>query len=324
MSTNTTEITTGNSPAAGMVDVGIVGGGPAGLSAALMLGRARRSVVVIDAGRPRNRLAPHSHGLVSRDGMPPMDLLARGREEVRGYGVEYVEGEVTTVDRVERGFLLRGTREVLARRVVVATGLVDELPDIPGLDALWGTDAVACPYCDGWEVRDEPLGVLATSPMSRNLAQLLRQWTADLTVFGAVEAGIPNKELDAFAARGIRIAPIATEVGGTVGDVRVQTADGKARVTRLFVGARPRPADALLTHLGCATHDTPMGRVVVTDGTGHTSIDGVWAVGNVGDVKSLVPIALGAGVQAATQINISLLEEEIAHSLATTTNGKES
>ncbi|WP_256461012.1 NAD(P)/FAD-dependent oxidoreductase [Agromyces larvae] len=307
---------TGSGSAPRSFDVGIVGGGAAGLSAALMLGRARRSVVVIDSGRPRNRFAPHMHGVLGHDGRPPLELLARGRAEARGYGVEFAEGEVSAVERVAGGFLLRGAHEVLVRRVVVATGLVDELPAIPGLEAMWGTSAVACPYCDGWEVRDRPLGVIATSPMSRNQAQLLRQWTEDLTVFGAVEAGIPKAELRAFAMRGIRVAPPATEVSGRLGAVSVSTAEGEHRVDRLFVGARPRPVDALLSHLGCDTQQTPMGTVVATDDSGRTSVKGVWAVGNVADLKALVPMALGAGVHAATQINISLLEEEIARALA--------
>ncbi len=300
------------------MDVGIVGGGAAGLSAAVTLGRARRSVLLVDGERPRNRFAPHMHGLLSRDGMPPLELLERGRAEARGYGVEIVQGEVDRVERVDGGFLVVGAgREVVVRRLIVATGLVDELPPVPGVDALWGTGAVACPYCDGWEVRDLPLGVLATSPMSVHQGQLLRQWTADLTVFGAVEAGVSAEGLRAFAARGIRLAPPALEVAGSFGNVTVRTEEGEHRVARVFVGARPRPADALLTSLGCASTENPhMGSMVVTDPTGLTSVDGVWAIGNVADPSALVPVALGAGVRAATTINMSLVEEEVASALA--------
>ncbi|PJJ73624.1 thioredoxin reductase [Diaminobutyricimonas aerilata] len=293
-------------------DVVIVGGGPAGLSAALMLGRARRSVLVIDAGQPRNRAAAHMHGLLSRDGMSPLELLERGRLEASRYGVQFAEGVVTGIDRIDGGFRVHGPESISARRVVVATGLVDVLPDVPGVQQLWGTAAVVCPYCDGWEVRDQPLGVIATSPMSRNQAHLLRQWTSELTVFGAAEAGIPEVELAGLRARGIRLAPAALEVSGSLGELEVRTGDGTHRVSRVFVGARPRPSDALLTSLGCATLDTPAGPFVSTDPSGQTSVDGVWAIGNVADMKALVPISLGAGTHAATQINISLLEEEIA------------
>lgn len=297
-------------------DVVIVGGGAAGLSAALMLGRARRSVLVVDERRPRNRAAAHMHGLLSRDGMSPLELLESGREEAARYGVEFLDGAVVGVEREGDGFLVRGPNAVRARRVVVATGLVDVLPDIPGVQELWGTGAVVCPYCDGWEVRDEPLGVIATSPMSRNQAHLLRQWSADITVFGAAEAGIPAIELDGFAARGIRTDEPALELSGSLGDVVVTTASGRHHLSRIFVGARPRPSDALLQELGCATVDTPAGPFVATDATGQTSVPGVWAIGNVSDMKALVPIALGAGTLAATQINISLLEQEIAAAIA--------
>jgi thioredoxin reductase len=299
-----------------VVDVGIVGGGAAGLSAAVMLGRARRSVVVVDAGMPRNRFAPHMHGLLSRDGMPPHELLEHGRREASGYGVRFVEGEVQTIERVAEGFLLRGPVDVLARRVVVATGLVDELPPVGGLHALWGTGAVGCPYCDGWEVRGEALGVIATSPMSRNQAQLLRQWTSHLTVFGASEAGIPDEELLGFEARGIALAPPAVSVTGELGAVTVSTATSSHTVARVFVGARPRPSGSLLETLGCDFSPTPAGPMVVTDHNGRTSVDGVWAIGNVADIKALVPIALGAGTAAAVDVNISLVEEEIAAALA--------
>jgi thioredoxin reductase len=297
------------------VDVGIVGGGAAGLSAALMLGRARRSVVLVDAGLPRNRLAPHMHGLLSRDGMPPLDLLQRGREEASVYGVRFVDGEVQVIEPVDGGFLLRGAGNILARRVVVATGLIDRLPDVQGLAPLWGTGAVGCPYCDGWEVRDMALGVIATSPMSRNQAQLLRQWTPDLTLFGASEAGISEQEVRGLVARGIRLAPQALAVEGTFGDLTVTTSEASHQVARVFVGARPQPSGSLLDALGCATTDTPAGPVVATDPAGRTSVEGVWAIGNVADVKALVPIALGAGTQAAVDINISLVEEEIAAAL---------
>ena len=297
-------------------DVVIVGGGAAGLSAAVMLGRARRSVVVIDERKPRNRFAPHMHGLLSRDGMSPLELLDAGRAEASKYGVEQVEGRVTAIEPVEGGFLVRGPQDVRARRVVVATGLTDVLPDIPGVEALWGTAAVVCPYCDGWEVRDEPLGVIATSPQSRNQAHLLRQWTSNLTVFGAKEAGIPDDELAGLAARGIVLAPPAREVQGALGAVSIRTDAGEHRVARVFVGARPSPSDGLLTALGCETVPTPAGPYVSTDPGGQTSVPGVWAIGNVSDLKALVPIALGAGTSAATHINISLLEEEIARASA--------
>jgi thioredoxin reductase len=144
-------------------DVVVVGGGPAGLSAALVLARARRTVAVVDAGEPRNAPAAHLHGFLSRDGMPPHDLVAAGRAEVAGYGGSLIDD--TVVD-VAPGFHVRlaGGSSLHARRILVATGLRDELPDIPGVRERWGRDLLHCPYCHGYEVRDQPLGVLGGTP----------------------------------------------------------------------------------------------------------------------------------------------------------------
>ena len=159
-------------------DVAIIGGGPAGLSAALVLGRARRRVVVIDAGTPRNAPAAHMQGFLSRDGTPPAELLRAARAEVRRYGVEIVDDRV--VDATA-GFALRlaGGRTVQARQVLLATGAADELPDVAGARERWGRDFLHCPYCHGWEVRDQPIGVLG----SVEHAHLLRQWTDDVILF---------------------------------------------------------------------------------------------------------------------------------------------
>ena len=158
-------------------DVVVVGGGAAGLNGALMLARSRRSVVVIDAGQPRNAPADGVHGLLARDGMPPAELLERGRAEVRSYGGAVVAGTVTTIDRLPTGFTvgLADGRTVSARRLLVTTGVVDELPEIPGLRERWGRDVIHCPYCHGWEVRDRAIGVLASSPMVAHQALLFRQ-----------------------------------------------------------------------------------------------------------------------------------------------------
>src|SRR6478736_6575988 len=144
-------------------DVVVIGGGAAGLSAALVLTRARRRVAVVDAGEPRNAPAAHLQGFLSRDGMRPADLLAAGRAEVSGYGVELLDDQVVGI---EAGFFVRlaGGRVLKARRILVATGVRDELPEIPGVRERWGRDLLHCPYCHGWEVGDQPLGVLGTDP----------------------------------------------------------------------------------------------------------------------------------------------------------------
>src|SRR3712207_715787 len=165
-------------------DVVVVGGGAAGLSGALALSRARRTVLVVDAGAPRNARAGHVHNYLGREGTPPAELLAIGREEVAGYGGEVTSGEVARIERGDDGFRVDLTdgRAVSARRLLVTTGLVDELPDLPGVRELWGRDVLHCPYCHGWEVRDRAVGIVATGPLGVYAALLWRQWTPDVTL----------------------------------------------------------------------------------------------------------------------------------------------
>src|SRR5690242_14004918 len=193
-------------------DVVVVGGGAAGLSGALVLGRARRRVAVVDAGTPRNAPAAHMQGFLSRDGMPPAEPLATARAEVRGYGVDIVDDRVLDVTA---GFTLRldGGRTLTARRLLVATGAVDELPDVPGARERWGRDFLHCPYCHGWEVRDEPLGILGTSTASVEHAQLIRQWTDDLIFFTHAYV-LTEADREQLGARDIRV--LAGEVRGLV------------------------------------------------------------------------------------------------------------
>ncbi len=185
-------------------EVIVIGGGPAGLSAALMLGRARRRVLVIDAGSPRNRSAAHMHGVLGFENEPPAALTARGRAEAGRYGVRFVGGRVERVERTEKGaraVLADGT-EYETRALILAAGITDELPEIPGLAARWGTTALHCPYCHGWEVAGARLGVLATSPGSLHQAQLLRQWSDRVTLLlGDGRAARPGFRGEAALAR---------------------------------------------------------------------------------------------------------------------------
>jgi thioredoxin reductase len=297
-------------------DVVVVGGGAAGLNAALVLARARRRVAVVDAGEPRNAPAAHMHGFLSRDGMPPGQLLEAGRAEVAGYGGELVADRVA---RIEEGFAvhLAGGRTLGARRVLVATGLRDELPDVPGLRERWGRDVLHCPYCHGYEVRDRPLGVLGgpDPDLALHLALLLPQWSADVVFFpvGTEPTGEQRAQL---AARGVHIAD-APVTGLVVHDDAlrgVELADGRV-VPRaaLFVGPRFVPRDALLTGLGCETGED--GRVR-TDAAGRTSVPGVFAAGNVVDPRAQVVVAAGAGCAAAIALNTDLVHEEVGRAYA--------
>jgi thioredoxin reductase len=293
-------------------DVLVVGGGAAGLSGALVLGRARRRVAVIDAGAPRNAPAAHMQGFLSRDGMPPADLLAAGRAELRGYGIELLDDRVVAVTE---GFTLRlaSGLSLGARRLLLATGASDLLPDIRGARERWGRDFLHCPYCHGWEVRDQPLGVLGTGPGSAAHAQLLRQWSDDV-IFFAHTHPVNEDDRAAFAASGVTV--IEGEVAElSIVDDRldaVELADGR-RVPRAAVFMRPtlRPnVDGFVEALGCEVDDRGFIRA---DATGRTSVPGVWVAGNATNPRAQVITAAGEGSAAAIAINADLLAEDLGN-----------
>jgi thioredoxin reductase len=290
-------------------DVVIVGGGAAGLSAALVLARARRRVVVVDAGAPRNAPAAHMHGFLSRDGTPPSDLLAAGRAEVAGYGGEILDDAVVGI---EPGFAVRlgSGRALTARRVLVSTGLCDELPDVPGLRERWARDVLHCPYCHGFEVRDRALGVMGGTPDSVGHALLVRQWSSDVTFFPHT-GELTADDRERLTARGIRIADGVVARIVMDGDrlTGVELAGGRV-VACAAVFVRPRfvPNSSLLADLGCALDDNGW---AVVDATGRTSVAGVWAAGNAVDPRAQVITAAGAGSAAAIAVNADLVEEDV-------------
>ncbi|HEU5470092.1 MAG TPA: NAD(P)/FAD-dependent oxidoreductase [Actinophytocola sp.] len=303
-------------------DVVVIGGGAAGLSGALMLARSRRSVLVIDAADPRNAPAGAVHGLLGRDGTPPAELLARGRAEVRSYGGQLATGEVRTVDRAAGRFAvtLADDRTVLARRLLVATGLTDRLPDIPGLRERWGRDVVHCPYCHGWEVRDQPIGVLATGPMAMHQTLLFRQLSADVVYFSHTRPPTPD-EAEQLAARGIRVVDgevAAVDVAGDrITGVRLRDGTVVARgvlVVATRMTARTGPLAAL--GLRAEEHPSGMGEHIPADATGRTGVPGVWVAGNVTDLSAQVGTAAAAGATAAAQINADLVAEEAQQAVA--------
>jgi thioredoxin reductase len=291
-------------------DVVVVGGGAAGLSAALVLGRARRRVAVVDAGAPRNAPAAHMQGFLSRDGMAPADLLDAGRAEVRGYGVDVIEDRVLGIDG---GFVVRlaGGEILHGRRILVATGARDDLPEIPGVRERWGRDLLHCPYCHGWEVRDQPVGVLGTNPGSVQHALLVRQWSDDVVFFmNTLHPGAD--ELERLRAREVQVASGLVARLVVVADrlTGVELDDG-AVIPRTAVFVRPINVphrDGLLTGLGCAVDDAGF---AIVDGAGRTSISGVWAAGNVVDPRFQVITSAGAGSAAAIAINADLVQEDV-------------
>jgi thioredoxin reductase len=305
-------------------DVVVIGGGAAGLSAALVLSRARRKVLVVDAGEPRNAPATHMHGYLSRDGTPPAELLATGRNEVRGYGGELVEGTVAELEpNGPSGFwvILGGGPRISARRLLVTTGLRDELPDIPGLRDRWARDVLHCPYSDGYEVRDRQLGVLGGGLGAVKYAQIVRQWTHDLVYFTPPDT-LTAAERTQLHARAIGI------VEGTIEQLVIDDADQLRGVQMndgcviprdaLFVPPRFVPNSHLLVGLGC---DVDGDGWVTVDSSGRTSVPGVWAAGNVIDPRAQVITAAGAGSAAAIALNADLVDEDVRNAVHDLTHG---
>ncbi|MEV8343734.1 NAD(P)/FAD-dependent oxidoreductase [Streptomyces niveus] len=311
-------------------DVVVIGGGPAGLSAALTLARARRSVLVIDAGEPRNAPASHVHNYLGREGIAPGELLAVGREEVAGYGSEFMAGRVATVKgSAADGFRVvleegAAVAEVTASRLLVTTGLVDELPPVPGVAERFGREVLHCPYCHGWEVRDRPIGVLATGPLAVHQAQMWRQWSDDVTLFRHTAPDFDDEQYEQLAARDIAV------VDGEVAALEV-THDRLTGVT--LAGGRVIPVSAvvvaplftarggLLADLGAPAVDREMAGQVVgshvpTDPAGATAVPGVWAAGNVADPTETVIGSAVAGLRAGAAINADLTAEDTRRAVA--------
>jgi thioredoxin reductase len=301
------------------VDAVVIGGGAAGLNGALMLARSRRSVLVVDGGAPRNAPAEGVHGMLGADGVPPAELLRTGREEVRRYGGRVVAGEVISAapaapspegDPRFRVTLADGTA-VRARRLLVATGLRDRLPDVPGLAPHWGRSVVHCPYCHGWEVRDEPIGVLAVGPGSVHHALLFRQLTDDLVYFSR-GTGLDETTRTRFAARGIHVVDAAVagieSTGGGITGVRL--ADGQVVPRRVLAVA----TTMLARTGGLAGLELPMeelphgaGRRYATGFAGTTSVPGVWVAGNATDLTAQVGASASAGALAGAHMNADLV-----------------
>ncbi|MFC9595382.1 NAD(P)/FAD-dependent oxidoreductase [Streptomyces sp. NPDC056944] len=306
----------------GRYDAVVVGGGAAGLSAALILGRSRLRTLVVDAGEPRNAPAAHMHGVLSRDGTSPADYLAAGRRELAAYGVDVRDGRVTGAARDGDGFavVLADGTSLSARRLVVTTGLVDELPEIDGVAERWGRDVVHCPYCHGWEVRDLPFGVIAHPAMPAHQALTVSRWSRDVTLFLHTAGELSARDASLLDAAGVRV--VTGEVAGLVVEedrlTGVRLADGRI-VPRavVFVAAQRLAArDGVLRELGAELRETPFGEFVAVDGTGRTSVPGVWAAGNVTGPQEQVVNAVSRGYRAGVAISSELLLADLEQAAA--------
>jgi len=301
-------------------DVAVIGGSAAGLAAALQVGRQRRSVIVVDAGAPRNAPASHMHSYLGADGLPPAELLRVGREEVRSYGGEVLGGRVTRVDRADDDHLrveLDSGHSIAARRVLAATGLVDELPDIEGLAEHWGRDVIHCPFCHGFEVRDQRVVQIVTHPAGLHPAELFRQLTARLTLVLHDPTGLDEAALDALGASGVaivrqRVARVVAGADGRVAAVELESGD-RIAADAIAVGPRFRVQVEPFLSLGLrpVAHPSGLGDAVETDPTGETAVPGLFAAGNVTDPSQQVLQAAANGSRVGAMISFSLAAEDI-------------
>lgn len=293
-------------------DVAVVGGSFAGLSAAMQLARARRRVLVIDSRAPRNRFAAHSHGFFGQDGKSPAQIVEEASAQLAAYPTaRLIDGEVRAAESLGDHFVLtlRDERRFTAERLILATGVRDALPSLPGIEERWGNSVLHCPYCHGYEVAGRALGVLATHPLSFHQAMLIPDW-GPTTWFtqGIVE---PNpEEIAALDARGVRIerAPVVEILGDSPAITGLRLDDGRiVEIDALFVGTRTHMASDLASQLGCAFDEGPLGPVIRVDTWKQTSVPGVFAAGDASNLMTNATFASAAGVAAGVAAHRSLI-----------------
>lgn len=296
-------------------DAIVVGGSFAGLSAAMQLARARRRVLVIDAGRPRNRFAHASHGFLGQDGRAPAAIVEDARAQVLAYPTAgFVAGEAEHARPMEDGFeiALTSGETLRASRLVLATGVVDELPEVEGLRERWGVTVLHCPYCHGYEVADGRLGVLATSPLSMHQALLVPDWSARVTLFTNGAFAPDAEQRAALDARGVRVEerPVRALLGPTPRLDGVRLADGETvPLDALFTASRTRMASPLAEQLGCAFDDGMSGPIVRTTELRETTVPGVYAAGDAIRAMHNATLASADGVMAGIAAHRSMIPE---------------
>ncbi len=304
-----------------VTEVAVIGGGSAGLAAAIALARSRRTVVVIDGGEPRNAPATGAHNVLGQEGVPPLELLARGRLEAEAYGVRIVPGQATGVIGAIDDFTVEvggGTHRIHARRIVLATGLADDLPHIEGVAEGWGRSVLHCPFCHGWEVRDQRIAILARDEVAIHQALLFSQLSDRVTVF-LHEAPDPHEEQwEQLAALGVevvrpkvqRLVMDGAQVRGVeVEGGRVFEADAAVVVPRF--DARTKLYEAL----GGAAETTSFGRQIPTDPRGMTEVPGIWAAGNASAPMAMVTASAASGVMAGAAVHGDLAMADLNRSV---------
>ncbi|GMA27423.1 NAD(P)/FAD-dependent oxidoreductase [Arenivirga flava] len=290
-------------------DVAVIGAGPAGLAAATALARSLRSVVVIDAGEPRNRFAEHAHNVLGSEGDAPRDIDARGRAEASAYGAEFADGIVERVARRGEHLVVSvGAEELTVRRLVLATGLVDVLPELPGIAERWGRSVVHCPYCHGYELRGQRIVVLATGSNSALQALFFRQLSEQVTMV-VQPGGEPDAEsAELLAAVGVRV--VRSQAAAVEGKADLRLADGGVLgADAIVVAPRFTVRGELFEQLGGSLPNHPMTGLpyIEADPSGRTEVQDVWAAGNVCDPMAQVVGSAAQGLLAGAAVNADLV-----------------
>lgn len=298
-----------NRPETIEADVAVLGGGSAGLAAAIALGRSRRKVVVIDAGQPRNAPAEGAHNVLGNEGISPQELLVRGRAEAESYGVRIVQARVTAISGTNDDFTVEvagDARGVRARRIIFATGLVDDLPDVPGVQAGWGHSVLHCAFCHGWEVRDQRIAVLSREEVAVHQAMLFSHLSDQVTVFLHDAPDPTDEQWEQLCA--LNVTVVRPRVQRLILDgpqVRGIEIDGGKVFEADAVVVTPRfnARTELYESLGGTAETIPFGRQIPADPRGMTEVPGVFAAGNASQPMAMVVASAAAGVTTGTAVH---------------------
>ena len=294
-------------------DVIIIGGSFAGLSAAMQLSRGQRTVTVIDAAQPRNRFASASHGFFTLDGETPSAIREKATQQLSKYNTfTLVNGKAEGATKTEQGFVVTLTdgTELTSHRLILATGLVDKLPELPGLKERWGQTIVHCPYCHGHELKHHAMGVLATSAMSSHQAAMLPDWGVT-TLFTQGEFIPDEEELAFLQKRGVTIenTPVKEVLGDAPNIDGVRLADGRViEIGAMYVGGKTLMASPIAASLGCEIENSDTGESIKTDDFKLTSVEGVYACGDISNQWQNATFASASGVMAGAAVHQSLIQ----------------